>query len=231
MENKYWENAEQFKEKLIYSIKQIFKVYGNELELKIEDLNLLERDDNCIETSTAIGYCMEEFIVSKLITYTKTNNTSDLIVERENLIFGTQNSSYDFLSHFQGELFLINIKANKGNNNAIAAIQQLHKDYVINNPETIKHYMVLKINYDIVKNDIGKKVISILGIESFFLEEIDFSKGHKQDNRNWSKNFNANSGRLQISKKSLDNKINAINISYENTKLFIDNIYQLNKKI
>ncbi|WP_027121414.1 hypothetical protein [Mycoplasma leonicaptivi] len=43
--------------------------------------------------------------------------------------------------------------------------------------------------------------VHVYTIKSFYLEEINFSNEHKQDNRNWSKQFNPNSGRLLVSDK------------------------------
>lgn len=224
--NLYWNNAILFKTKLIKSIEEILKVYGNELILILTDLNLLERIDNCIESSTSIGFCIEEFITSKLINYTKNNYDDNEIKIFRNLKGKTQTQSYDFLSSFKNELFLVNLKANKGNNNAVSAIKQLYFDYVKNEEKVIKHFMVLKMNYKINLNEKNIRVINIKSIESYYLEEVDFKNGHKQDNRNWSEEFNPNSGRLQISKKFIkNNRLNEEDISYEKTKEYIKNIY------
>jgi hypothetical protein len=48
----------------------IFRTYGRELVLRLEEYNLLQNKHNCIESSTAIGFVLEEFIVSKLEMYT-----------------------------------------------------------------------------------------------------------------------------------------------------------------
>lgn len=82
---------------------------------------------------------------------------------------------------------MLNIKVEKLNshNNAIAALNLLHNDYVQENPEQIKAYLILKINYKFGKSlkDQQRKII-INNIYSFFLEEVDFQQGHKQDHRN-----------------------------------------------
>lgn len=82
---------------------------------------------------------------------------------------------------------MLNIKVEKLNshNNAIAALNLLHNDYVQENPEQIKVYLILKINYKFDKSlkDQQRKII-INNIYSFFLEEVDFQQGHKQDHRN-----------------------------------------------
>lgn len=69
--NNYYENIKFVKEQLKKYLSEIYKVYGNELLLKLEDYNLLSDEDNCIETSTATGFIIEEFITSKLAIYTK----------------------------------------------------------------------------------------------------------------------------------------------------------------
>lgn len=52
-------------------IATILKVYGNELFLLLEDYNLLQNPRNCIESSTAPGFILEEFILSKLELFTR----------------------------------------------------------------------------------------------------------------------------------------------------------------
>ncbi|MEG1146886.1 MAG: hypothetical protein RSE21_05585 [Bacilli bacterium] len=176
----------KFQKEIISFIEKILDMTGKNLILKIENLNLLSDSNNCIKSSTAIGFCMEEFVVSKLVDFTKEHNDIDNAKILRNAS-STQNSSYDCYSNFANHLFFINIKLDKNsnntNNNGVAAIQKLYNDYVELNPEIIKHYMILKLHYslDVINNE--RKII-INSVESFFLEEIDFSLGHKQDNRN-----------------------------------------------
>ncbi|QKG28212.1 hypothetical protein [Mycoplasma sp. 1654_15] len=68
----------------------------------------------------------------------------------------------------------------------------------------------------------------ISNIYSFFLKEVDFQQGHKQDHRNWSSTFNRNSGRLLISKYFP--KLDPNSISYQLTKKFLINIIKKNNK-
>lgn len=202
------------------------KVYGNELCIKIEELNLLERDDNCIESSTAIGFCIEEFIVSKLITYTSSNTNNDIKISRANS--KTINSSFDCYSKYQNNDFLINIKVDRTGNNAVAAFEQLHNDYCLKMPDSIKHYMVLKLYYSINREN---KKIKVNNVDAYFLEEINFLLSFKQDHRSWSKIFNPNSGRIQVTKKDLiKNRLKDKDISYKNTKKMLSEIYIKNKK-
>ncbi|WP_419198145.1 UpaP162 family type II restriction enzyme [Mycoplasmopsis felis] len=112
----------------------------------------------------------------------------------------------------------MNIKLEKKNNNAIAAISQLISDYEywINKDKQV-HFMVLKINYSFNK-DLENRKIVINELKSFYLEEINFANGHLQDHRNWSSNYNANSGRLIISPSFYNkNKNKDSEISYIKT--------------
>jgi hypothetical protein len=70
-------------------------------------------------------------------------------------------------------------------------------------------------------------------IESYCLEEVDLSNGHKQDNRSWSRRAaekSKNNGRLMISPAfRKKHKVNISDISYQNTfeqldKLVTNNI-------
>lgn len=230
--NKYYEKLKFVRTKAEKYLSEIFKVYGNELLLRLEEYNLLTNSNNCIETSTAIGFVMEEFIVSKLETYTRNHNgINEIKIERINGR-STIKSSYDCFTIYDGVFVMINIKVQKGRtaNNAVAAINILHNDYVSTNQEQEKAYLVLKTLYDfgLSKNDCQRKIL-IKGLSGYYLEELDFSFGHKQDHRNWSMRFNANSGRLQVTEAWRKNhKLNEDEISYSKTKGFIDSIY--NKK-
>lgn len=223
--NTYYEKIKFVKEKLITYLSEIFKVYGNELLLRLEDYNLLHSKYNCIESSTAIGFIIEEFIVSKLETYTQSHNNIDEIkVERIPNNHGTQTTSYDCTVRYKDVLFMINLKANKSNNNAVSAINKLHYDYCVANPEVVKSFIVLKTEYKCGKSaKTDERKILIKGFGVYALEEIDFTAGHLQDHRNWTKDFNPASGRLQISNKfKLANVLNEESISYEKTKNFIE---------
>lgn len=232
MVNNYNSTIKFVKTKIESYLKEIFKVYGNELLLRLEEYNLLSNPNNVIESSTTIGFIMEEFITSKLEIYTKDHNSDNEIKIHKNSNFSTVNISYDCYAEYKNILFLINIKVEKNtsNNNAVAAINILYNDYVLNNPKMLKSYIVLKTKYDFgfSEKDHQRKIM-IKDIDSYCLEEIDFSKGHKQDHRNWSEKFNPNSGRLQISSKTrCENLLREDDISYERTKDFIDMIFQNN---
>lgn len=229
--NKYNEDLKFIKSKIEKYLTEIFKVYGNELLLHIEEYNLLNNPYNCIETSTATGFIMEEFIVSKLETYTKDHNGIDEI-KIERLKKSTINSSYDCYAIYNDIYIMINIKIQKegATNNAVAAINILHNDYVKTKPEQEKAYLIFKTFYNFGPSKIDKqRKIIIKKLDSYYLETIDFSTGHKQDHRNWSANFNASSGRLQISNSWKNSHLlPEEEISYTKTKEFIDKIYNSN---
>ncbi|QIW62482.1 UpaP162 family type II restriction enzyme [Mycoplasmopsis gallinacea] len=224
--NKYWENAIKFQEKILEVIKSISQEYQNELQIKIEDVNLPGDKDSVIGSSTAIGFCLEEFFSVKLKQLSEKFSIEfkrNSIEDQSNKV---TNSSYDFYYYFNDEKFLINFKVDKGNNNAISAINKIYEDYVLNNDENIDyHYLILKAKYKI--NDRSK--IEIIGFDSFYLEEINFDLGHHQDSRNWSSEFNKNSGRMIISNNHRETqKMPIEKISYNNTKDQITKIYNKN---
>ncbi len=227
----YYEKIKFVKTKLVSYLNEIFKVYGNEFLLRLDDYNLLQNPNNCIESSTAIGYIMEEFIVSKLETYSQAhNNTDEIRIERIDC-HGTKNASYDCCVNYQDVFFMINVKVDKGSNNAVSAINNLRNDYVLTDPSREKSYLVLKTKYTFGESEKTKeRKILVKGVGVYALEEIDFSAEHKQDYRNWSDRFNPASGRLQVTKKFMElNKLKEDEISYNKTKRFIEKCIMHNK--
>ena len=222
--NRYYDELKKFQKKVVRYAESIFKVYGNELLLRLEDYNLLKNKKNVIESSTATGFIIEEFLVSKLETFTKGNRLpGEYEIARHSS--STTTSSYDCWAELNnGIKALINVKVQKATNNAIAAIGELYSDYVKTDRQKEKCFLVLKVHYrfDESMKD-GQRKIFIMKVEAFFLEEVDFSNGHKQDHRNWSKEFKVTSGRLQVSDKfRKDNIVAEEEVSYENTVGFIE---------
>lgn len=237
--NDYYSKILDFQNTIIEYANNIFRTYGRELILRLEEYNVLQDKLNCIESSTAIGYILEEFIVSKLQMYTNCDNSSKYVIQR--FRGATSSESYDCFSIKDGIKFLINIKTEKsGNaNNAISAISQLYRDYCLTDPEKEKAFIILKITYkigDSYEGDSHKapkpRHIFISNIASFCLEEIDFSKEHKQDGRNWSvTNPSSNTGRLLVSDKfRKDHKVPENIITYKNTKNGIESIIKRNEE-
>ncbi len=238
MANAYLESIKDFESKLIEYANCIFKAYGKELVLRLEEYNLLQNKHNCIESSTAIGFIIEEFVVAKLEMFTHCDDSSKYVIER--FVGSTSSESYDFFSESGGIRFMVNVKAEKADckNNGVAAIGQLHRNYCEENPEQQKAYLVFKVIYSIGEGNEDSperrakpRNIHIDGLEAYCLEEIDFSVGHRQDHRRWSDSASdKNNGRLQISYKfRMDNRIPPEEVSYSNTFKMIDAMFKGNK--
>lgn len=221
----YYEKLRYVQNKIQEYITTILKVYGNELLLLLEDCNLLQNTNNCIESSTAPGFILEEFIISKLLFFSQSHDgEEEIIVKRNN--DSTVSSSYDCYVEFKNVKILVNHKAEKeGSSNAgIAAINKLYSDYVLSESnQQEKAFLVLKLGYKyIISKKDNQRKFYISRISSFFLEEIDFSKEHKQDHRNWSEDFKLSSGRLMVDEAFKEtHHIEDKNMSYSNTKQFI----------
>ncbi len=235
MSNVHYDKMLDFQKSIKKYLKNIFQVYGMELELRLEELSLLDNKRNCLESSTAIGFVLEEFIVSKLEIYTRCFKEGEgfLIRRREG---PTAQSSYDCYGTNDDIMIMINIKSSKGddkNNPAIASINRMVYDYVTTNPKQKKAFMVLKVSYDIdlSKNPLTPhRKILINGISSFFIDEIDFRTEHRQDHRSWARNeANPNSGRLQVTDSfRASHRLDPDTISYENTCEMLNNLVSRN---
>ena len=120
---------------------------------------------------------------------------------------------------------MVNVKAELDGkeNKSIAAIRQLHRNYCLDEPKTTKSFIVIKIIYS-VRDEYEEDVIRrakprhlyINGLETYCLEEVDLSNGHRQDNRRWSqqgRKAKKNNGRLLLSAAfRRDNKVTEENI-------------------
>nr|WP_307929267.1 hypothetical protein [Mycoplasmopsis bovis] len=70
--NNYSEVAIELQSKLEEAINNIFEITNNEISINVEDVNILQRDNNSINSSTAIGYILEEYLIFKNLYYKKT---------------------------------------------------------------------------------------------------------------------------------------------------------------
>lgn len=238
--NTYYQKTLDFQEKLKHYAWNIFKTYGRELVMRLEEYNLLQNKHNCIESSTAIGFVLEEFIVSKLEMYTHCGS-EDYVIDR--FTGATASESFDCYSIKNGTKFMVNVKAEKNGqaNNALAAIGQLHRNYCQDRPEQEKSFILFKVQYsiqdayeDTADRRAKPRCLYINELDSYCLEEVDFSKEHKQDNRSWSVasdgKSNKNNGRFIISsafRKS--HRVPIDEISYENTFKMLNDLVANNK--
>lgn len=237
--NSYYKKTIDFQKEIQKYAWNIFKTYGRELVLRLEEYNLLQNKHNCIESSTAIGFVLEEFLVSKLEMYTHCSEEKYVI---DRFVGATASESFDCFAIKDGMKFMVNVKAEKNGkeNNGIAAIGQLHRNYCVENPEQEKSFILLKVLYSIQEayedsesRRAKPRCLYINGLESYCLEEVDFSKEHKQDNRSWSAatdgKSNKNNGRLQISRAFREtHKVQEDIISYQNTFNMLEELVRKN---
>nr|WP_307934770.1 hypothetical protein [Mycoplasmopsis bovis] len=64
--NNYSEVAIELQSKLEEAINNIFEITNNEISINVEDVNILQRDNNSINSSTAIGYILEEYLILRI---------------------------------------------------------------------------------------------------------------------------------------------------------------------
>ncbi|WP_373436510.1 UpaP162 family type II restriction enzyme [Metamycoplasma equirhinis] len=208
--NSYWDIAQEFKSQIELILKTIFNINENKLTLTLNNTNLISKEGSCCANSSVLGFLLEEFVFQqlKLASY----NSNFTIFHSENI----QNCSYDFTSIFKNQKFLINFKVTQGNNNAVACLRQLVNDYIKESDYQL-HFMVIKLEYEV---DLQLQKIIIKNLNSYFLEQIDFSNEFKCDKRRWSENQTSNlSGRLQVSNNFLQaHQKNETDISYESTR-------------
>lgn len=236
----YYQKSLFFQEKLKEYAWCIFKTYGRELVLRLEEYNLLQNRYNCIESSTAIGFVLEEFLVSKLEMFT---HCSESVYVIDRFVGATASESFDCFSIMEGMKYMVNVKAEKNGqaNNALAAITQLHRNYCLENPEQEKNFVLFKVKYSIQEayedseyRRAKPRCIYIDGLDTYCLEEVDFSQGHRQDNRSWSQpgegRSNRNNGRLMISTAFREShKVPVEHISYQNTFNMLNNLVATNQ--
>lgn len=128
---------------------------------------------------------MEEFLVSKLETFTQNHVAPDYKICRDVSVHSTTNASYDCFSWLEPSRFaMINLKMNKTGsaNNAVAAIHRLYEDFVVKSPETPKCFLVLKIFYDFALSTRDRqRKIFVTNASAYFLDEINLRENHRQD--------------------------------------------------
>lgn len=212
MSGTYYDIIQDFKELLVDYLDNIFAIHNHKMSLQLQGINVISRPGNKLESSTATGYILEEYAIAALSDYTKHKQNSKLLV----LPAESAHASYDCYCIYKGIKFIINFKCAKGVNDGVAAIGKLVEDYC-KSESLPKSYVVVKICYDF-DGEANDRHISIKGYDTYALEEVDFSAGHKQDKRSWSGTSDLNAGRLQIS-DSFRRKHTAMpeNVSYENT--------------
>lgn len=217
-----------FRHKVESCLNGIFASSEKELFLALEGESLLDDECNCLESSTAFGFLLEEYVVSKLCKELGIKRTGG----------GTATTSYDCSGETDGKTrVLINVKVcrSRGRNDAVAAISALKNDFIDTDRNVKKCFLVLKVHYDVRESQRaeyrGSRVIFVRDVESYFLDEVDFSKEHRQDHRSWSGKANdKNAGRLIVTDGFRKNhKVASDDVSYENTIGMIEAIIKRNE--
>lgn len=221
----YRDSISDFRERILAYVENVLKYVQHRISATVEGVAIPSEILCRYCDGQVVEYLIREFLVSKLDEYTiRHDGKKDYRVRRTG--HSVSETSYDCISDIHNDIrALVNVKVCKsgGANNAVAAIQQLYKDYVETEPKVEKCFLVLKVHYGFchsIRNaSQGERAISIEKVEAFFLDEVDLSKEHLQDHRSWSgKSKNPNAGRLQVSDAFLASHIvPAPNISYGNT--------------
>ena len=178
----YRKVAVLFQQLVEEEILNIWKKNDKKIAMFLSNVPLC-KEGSAVNSSTAIGYLMEEFLVQQL-----SKNHFSKPDEKANT------SAFDFSFKNKKIHLVVNLKAEKtpGKNNGVCAGQQLLKFYT--QDKKPKLYLVLKSKYSI---DTKESKIDFLGLESRYLESwITYGKV-KADRRGWSEKFNPLSGRLQ----------------------------------
>jgi hypothetical protein len=185
--SKYREVAWLFQKLVLTSIEDILKKHNNVLNLSINDIQI-GSTGSVVNTSTAYGFIIEEFIVKQLPDFFIRSSLS------------TNNSAEDFMYENSEKIeLLVNIKVEKigSVNDGIVAANILKKRYLGNSKP--KLYLILKIHYSI---DEVNSILKFNNLSSLYLESfISGNNNIKADKRNWSEKFNPLSGRLKSPNK------------------------------
>jgi hypothetical protein len=183
----YQEIAKYFQILVDETIRCIWNFHNSSILFEMNQVKLALAGSS-INSSTAIGYIVEEFIVRQLPNFFQKAQTS------------TNNSVFDFKYGEDKVLDLVvNLKAEKkgSSNKGICAGSILKEFYIANNKP--KLYLIAKTKYEI---DEKNSRLEIIGNNSIFLES--FIMGNvNADKRNWSADFNPLSGRLQTPSENI----------------------------
>jgi len=220
--------AEKFQliiQKLLIEITQYLK---NELFMQINEIPILA-NGSVLKGSTAMGFIIEE-IYTRII---KSSNIANQFIFPEETIDSAydikfNNDKVDLLCNLKvekhGEIYLKKNNNKLSQNNGIVAGKILQSEYALN-IENPKLYLVSKIPY-IIDLDNSKLLLQQNKITSIYLESFIWD-GIKSDHRNWSKEFNPLSGRLQMPTKTKIGNYSISTIpSYSEIKTLIEQLAQ-----
>ena len=183
-QSEYQEIARRFRSLAEACVNEIWQLHKGELYLALNGIEVATAG-SAVNTSTAVGFLVEEFIVKQLPTIFSTGGRA------------TGNSAFDFTYDSDPKIkLLVNLKVEKNTstNTAIVAGNILRNEYLSDSRPRL--YLILKSKYHI---DEARSTLIFDGLESYFLESFITTRGGlKSDRRSWSEEFKILSGRLQL---------------------------------
>ena len=184
----YQEIAKLFQKLVIKDIQDIWIKHKKKIDMRLNKIPIC-LEGSAVNSSTAFGFIIEEFLVQQL-------STKEYDKPKESTIA----SLYDFKFKMDDKIeLLVNLKVERsgGSNSGVCAGNILKNYYSKDNKP--KLYLVVKSEYDIddKKSEVVFKNLSSVYLESFLTKEGML----KSDSRNWSNTFNILSGRLQLPSK------------------------------
>lgn len=180
-------------------INNIWLKHKSEIHMKVNEVEFCKKG-SAVNSSTAIGFIVEEFLVQQLPDGMFSTPTES-----------TVQSLYDLKYKEDSKIeLLVNLKVEKSGsvNSGVCAANKLVEYYGRNKKP--KLYLVLKSKYSI--DETNSKII-FEGTDSFYLESFITKKEFiRSDSRNWSTEFNALSGRLQHPNSNILNNLSLSNL-------------------
>ena len=196
----YQKIAELFEKVVVEDVSEIWKKHKEKINMRLNDVPVC-LEGSAVNSSTALGFLIEEFLVQQL-------STKEYDKPKESTIA----SLYDFKFKMDDKIeLLVNLKVERagGSNSGICAGNILKNYYSKDNKP--KLYLIVKSGYDI--NDKKSEVI-FNGLSSVYLESFLIKKNMlKSDSRNWSNTFKILSGRLQLPSKDKLKGVGIIDIT------------------
>jgi len=195
----YQEIAKLFQRLVIKDIQDIWVKHKKKIDMRLNKIPIC-LEGSAVNSSTAFGFIIEEFLVQQL-------STKEYDKPKESTIA----SLYDFKFKMDDKIeLLVNLKVERagGSNSGICAGNILKNYY--SKDDKPKLYLIVKSGYDINNK---KSEVIFNGLSSVYLESFLIKKNMlKSDSRNWSNTFNILSGRLQLPSKYKLKEVGIIDI-------------------
>jgi hypothetical protein len=180
--DEYTEIAIKFQKLTEIVISNIWQTHQNRIALDLNGIKFA-LPGSSVNTSTAIGFLVEEFIIQQLPDFYRRADGA------------TINSAFDCQYTNDSKIHLVvnlKVEKNSSNNSGVVAGNILQSFYLSN--EKPKLYLILKSKYHL---DEPKSELVYDGKWSIYLEDF-ITRFLNADRRSWSEEFNPLSGRIQL---------------------------------